>query len=415
MVIIVGTGAGGAIIAMKLSQHNIPVTIIEKGPYINSKDAFEYYDQKYYSKRTKNEESIDLLKTTCIGGSTIVAAGNGVRVLEKEFQELGIDLTKEYETIEKLLNIHQMNDTHIGEGTKKFLESSKELGFQTMKMPKFIEENKCIKCGKCSFGCPQDAKWSGKDFIDKAIENGAELITNAEVKKIIIKNKELKGLEYTQNNQTKTINSNEIILTAGAIDTSIILQNSGIDAGNKLFFDPFVSVGGILKNINFNTEVQMNALTIGNEYILAPHFSSFIPQYIKEQYPTIEDKDIFSIMVKIPDDMVGTVDKEGNVKKFNTIDDIRRISQGTAAAGGILEKIGVDPTTITSTVFRGAHPGGTAAIGDVVNTNLETKIKGLYISDASVIPISPGKPPILLILALALRLANNIIQKKSKN
>ncbi len=74
----------------------------------------------------------------------------------------------------------------------------------------------------------------------------------------------------------------------------------------------------------------------------------------------------------------------------------------------ILEKAGVDPTTMTSTVFRGAHPGGTAAIGEVVDKNLKTEIDGLYVSDASVIPVSPGKPPILLILALALRLANHL-------
>ncbi len=199
-----------------------------------------------------------------------------------------------------------------------------------------------------------------------------------------------------------------IILAAGAVDSAVILQNSGIDAGNKLFFDPFVSVGGVLKDIHYNTEVQMNALAVGKEYILAPHFSSFINNYLHETDSDIEGKDILSIMVKVPDDMVGTVDKDGNVFKFNTIDDIRRLAQGCAAAGGILEKAGVDPTTMTSTVFRGAHPGGTAAIGDVVNNNLKTEIDGLYVGDASVIPISPGKPPILLILALALRLANHL-------
>ncbi|MEE3325673.1 MAG: GMC oxidoreductase, partial [Methanosphaera sp.] len=68
-------------------------------------------------------------------------------------------------------------------------------------------------------------------------------------------------------------------------------------------------------------------------------------------------------------------------------------------------------TTMTSTIFRGAHPGGTAAIGDVVDNNLKTEIDGLYVGDASVIPMSPGKPPILLILALALRLANHLIEE----
>ena len=377
MVIVIGTGAGGAIIAMELAKANIPVTILERGPYIESKDSFEYYDMKYYDKRFENTNSLDLLKTTCIGGSTIVAAGNGVRILEDEFKE-------------------------------KFIDCANELGFDAMKMPKFIRDEDCKPCGKCSFGCPRDAKWSGKDFVDIAVENGAELVTGAEVIKIATANKSIKSVEYIKDGKDKSIESDLVILAAGAIDSAVILQKSGIDAGNKLFFDPFVSVGGVLKDINFNSETQMNGLAVGKEYILAPHFSSFIAKYIKETDPEIEDKDILSIMVKVPDDMVGTVDSEGNVFKFNTIDDIRRLAQGSAAAGAILEKAGVDPTTMTSTVFRGAHPGGTAAIGEVVDKNLKTEIDGLYVSDASVIPVSPGKPPILLILALALRLANHL-------
>ena len=408
MVIVIGTGAGGAIIAMELAKANIPVTILERGPYIESKDSFEYYDMKYYDKRFENTNSVDLLKTTCIGGSTIVAAGNGVRILEDEFKELGIDLSDEYDKIEELLGIHQMDDAHIGKGTQKFIDCANELGFDAMKMPKFIRDEDCKPCGKCSFGCPRDAKWSSKDFVDIAVENGAELVTGAEVIKIATANKSIKSVEYIKDGKDKSIESDLVILAAGAIDSAVILQKSGIDAGNKLFFDPFVSVGGVLKDINFNSETQMNGLAVGKEYILAPHFSSFIAKYIKETDPEIEDKDILSIMVKVPDDMVGTVDSEGNVFKFNTIDDIRRLAQGSAAAGAILEKAGVDPTTMTSTVFRGAHPGGTAAIGEVVDKNLKTEIDGLYVSDASVIPVSPGKPPILLILALALRLANHL-------
>ena len=393
---------------MELAKANIPVTILERGPYIESKDSFEYYDMKYYDKRFENTNSVDLLKTTCIGGSTIVAAGNGVRILEDEFKELGIDLSDEYDKIEELLGIHQMDDAHIGKGTQKFIDCANELGFDAIKMPKFIRDEDCKPCGKCSFGCPRDAKWSGKDFVDIAVENGAELITGAEVVKVSTASKSIKSVEYIKDGKEESIESDLVILAAGAIDSAVILQKSGIDAGNKLFFDPFVSVGGVLKDINFNSETQMNGLAVGKEYILAPHFSSFIAKYIKETDTEIEDKDILSIMVKVPDDMVGTVDSEGNVFKFNTIDDIRRLAQGSAAAGSILEKAGVDPTTMTSTVFRGAHPGGTAAIGEVVDKNLKTEIDGLYVSDASVIPVSPGKPPILLILALALRLANHL-------
>jgi choline dehydrogenase-like flavoprotein len=116
-------------------------------------------------------------------------------------------------------------------------------------------------------------------------------------------------------------------------------------------------------------------------------------------------------MVKIPDETKGYVRTNGYVSKFNSIQDIRYIAEGVATAGFILEKAGVDPKTIGSTVCRGAHPGGTAAIGKVVDSNLQTEIDDLYVCDASVLPIAPGKPPILTILALSKRLADYLKNK----
>ena len=72
--------------------------------------------------------------------------------------------------------------------------------------------------------------------------------------------------------------------------------------------------------------------------------------------------------------------------------------------------MGVEQSSIVSTPIRGAHPGGTAAMGKVVNNDLETEIKGLYVADASVIPQAPGRPPILTITALAKKLAKNILK-----
>lgn len=405
MVIVIGSGAGGAIVAMELAKSNIPVTIIEKGPYSKSGEAFKYYDESY--------DKMDLLKTTCIGGSTIVSAGNGVRSLETELKEIGIDLSSEYNELEKELNIHKMDDEYIGEGTQKFLNAAEELGLKNQKMPKFIREKDCITCGKCCFGCPQDAKWSSKDFIDIATNNGAELLTNTEVIEITKdKNKnKVTGVKVkTKDGKIKTIKSNLVVLAAGAINSAMILQNSEIPAGNKLFFDPFVTVGGVLKDINYYKEIQMNGLAIGKHYILAPHFSQFIAEQLKED--GIESKDILSIMVKVPDEGFGKIEN-GNVEKFNSIKDIQYLAEGSAVAGTILIKSGVDPSTITSTVFRGAHPAGTAAIGEIVDTNLKTTIDGLYVSDASVIPKAPGAPPILLILALGKRLSKHLINEIS--
>ncbi|MCR5027346.1 MAG: GMC family oxidoreductase [Methanobrevibacter sp.] len=401
MIIIVGTGAGGAIIARELAKDNIPVTIIEKGPYIHSKDAFNYYD--VYN------DSVDLLSTTCVGGSTIVSMSNMVRALDEELHEYDIDISREYDYVEDLIDVHPLDDSHIGEGTQLFLDAGRKLGLNTLKMPKGIREKDCIQCGKCAFGCPADAKWSGKDFVDEAVEVGATFISEAEVTEVISDDSTVKGVKYIKEDVETVLLADTVILSAGAIGSALILRNSGIDAGRDLFFDPFVSVGGYLKDINFNTEVQMAGLIIGKNFVLSPHFSSFIKGNIDNE--DVDDKDILSIMVKTSDEAKGYIDDDGEVVKINTIQDIRYLAEGAATAGFILREAGVDPLTIGSTVYRGAHPGGTAAIGKVVDSNLETKINGLFVSDASVLPISPGKPPILTILALSKRLADYLKNK----
>ena len=402
MFVIIGTGAGGAILAKELAENNLPVTILEKGPYIKSKDAFKYYD--------KYDERVDLLTTTCIGGATIVSMSNMVRALDGELLEYGIDLTEAYEYVEDLIDVHPLDDSHIGKATQMFLDSGQELGLETLKMPKAIREKDCIQCGKCAFGCPADAKWSGKDFVDEAVEAGAILITEAEVIRVNHENNRVTGVTYIKDDNEQTIDADTVVLSAGAIGTTLILRKTGIPGtGNEIFFDPFVSVGGYIRDINFNTEVQMAGLVIGRNFVLSPHFSSFIKGNIDDD--KVEDKDIFSIMVKTPDQCKGFVTRDGDVVKINTITDIRYLSEGVATAGMILEKMGVDPNTIGSTVYRGAHPGGTAKIGEIVDSNLETKISNLFVCDASVLPVSPGKPPILTILALSKRLADYLKNK----
>ena len=401
MIIIVGTGAGGAIIARELAKDNIPVTIIEKGPYIHSKDALNYYD--VYN------DSVDLLTTTCVGGATIVSMSNMVRALDEELHDYGIDISEEYDYVDELIGVHPLDDSHIGKGTQLFLDAGHKLGLNTLKMPKGIREEDCIQCGKCAFGCPADAKWSGKDFVDEAVDAGATFISEAEVTEVISKDSVVKGVKFIKDGVESELLADTVVLSAGAIGSALILRNSGIDAGRDLFFDPFVSVGGYLKDINFNTEVQMAGLVIGKNFVLSPHFSSFIKGNI--DIDGVDDKDILSIMVKTADEAKGYIDDDGEVVKINTIQDIRYLAEGVATAGFILREAGVDPSTIGSTVYRGAHPGGTAAIGKVVDSNQETKIKGLFVSDASVLPVSPGKPPILTILALSKRLADYLKNK----
>jgi len=120
---------------------------------------------------------------------------------------------------------------------------------------------------------------------------------------------------------------------------------------------------------------------------------------------SLHKKRMLGIMVKIKDDCLGKVHKDGIIEKTVTQQDLFRLNKGVDISREILINAGVDPKTIVTTKIRGAHPGGSAAIGETVDKNLETRIKGLFVSDASVFPASPGLPPIVTIIALGKRLS----------
>lgn len=397
-IIVVGSGAGGATVARELAIQGMDVTLIEKGSSVPSEKAFQCYDNL--------DVGVELLKTTCLGGTTLVTAGNAVRTCQQEFQKLGIDLSGEFEEVEAELKVGPLPDTHFGEGTMKIMEASASLGLTMEKMPKFINPAECVPCGKCAFGCPRNAKWSSLEYLAEAEKHGAHIVDNSPVTRIMTPAGQVKGVEIlnSENGVKKEYNADTVILCSGAIETPRLLRSAGLTAGERLFVDTFVTVGGVLPGINFYKEVSMNGLYKKEKrFILSPHYSSLLtsPNQVTE-------KDILGIMVKIPDESSGRVDASG-VFKQSTSQDVGLMAEGCAAAGAILTEAGVSPDTLVSTPARGAHPGGTAAVGEVVDKNLETEIENLFVADASVFPRAPGAPPVLTILALAKRLAKHVV------
>ncbi|MFC2067808.1 GMC oxidoreductase, partial [Chloroflexota bacterium] len=113
-----------------------------------------------------------------------------------------------------------------------------------------------------------------------------------------------------------------------------------------------------------------------------------------------------SIMVKAKDNLGGKITNWGCVNKTLSPDDLAKLAKGYSRARDILVNAGA--RNIYRSWYLASHPGGTAKIGEIVDSNLETELKGLYVCDCSVIPEAWGLPPILTIIGLGKRLANHI-------
>jgi choline dehydrogenase-like flavoprotein len=117
------------------------------------------------------------------------------------------------------------------------------------------------------------------------------------------------------------------------------------------------------------------------------------------------------IMTKARDPLTGAIMQNGRVSKPLGKTELDLLARGSGIAKKILARAGCDPETILTAPPRGAHPGVTVRIDDVLDRDLQTAIAGLYVCDASVIPEPMGLPPALTIIGLAKRLVAEQLEK----
>ena len=418
--LIIGSGAGGATLAKELTKRGKSVSVVEAGKREKNvgtfRDATRYYDAKSKLTRTprQSREGVILWRAHMAGGSTVVSCGNGVRCLEQELNDLGIDLKTEFAEAESELHIAPIAERLLSNGSREIMRASKELGYSMEPMSKFIDPKKCRKCGQCVLGCNKDAKWTALNYLEDAEERGAQIFYGLRCLSVIVENGRAKGIRAAGSSGEVELQSDVVILAAGGLGTPQILLNSGIDnAGTDLFMDLLVNTYGITEGLNQIHEPSMALVNHdfykSNGFILSPYVNH--PRLVKFMEfglsgLNIRDNQVIGIMTKTRDEPTGQVYPDGTVSKSATDKDWEKLREGSRIATEILKKVGVRKTMVSK--VEGAHPGGTAAIGKVVDEDLQTNIDNLFICDASVLPMAPGLPPILTIIALAKRLVKKL-------
>jgi choline dehydrogenase-like flavoprotein len=418
--LIVGSGAGGATLARELTRKGKHPVIVEAGKLEEKAgtfgDALRFFDKhKFTQMPRKSREGVTLWRTLMAGGSTFVSCGNGVRCLEKELSELGVNLEAELAEAEEEMPVAPIAERLLSDGSREIMRASEELGYTMELMPKFIDPKACRKCGNCVLGCVHAAKWTSLEYLKEAEGNGAQVIYNTKCSEVITENGEVKGIRAVGPEGEVELTADVVVLAAGGLGTPEILLKSGIkNAGTGLFLDLLIDTYGITDGINQVHEPAMAVVShdfyqsdgfILSPFVQHPRFIKFTEVGMKGL--TMSDDKCIGIMTKIRDECSGQVYPDGSVSKKVTEKDRQKLNKGAEISREILKKAGAK-SVVVSKSMGGAHPGGTAAVGTVVDKDLQTDVGNLFVCDASVLPTSAGLPPILTIVALAKRLAKTL-------
>ena len=422
--LIVGSGAGGATLAMELTRRGSEVLVVERGEHEKKigtlRDTFRYFDtaSKLTKTPAKSREGVILWRTFMAGGSTVVSIGNATRCLEKELAGFGIDLSEEFAEVEREMRVSPVAEELLSEASERFRWAAGELGYKMELMPKFIDPGKCRKCSLCSLGCADGAKWTALDYLEEAVQNGADVLYETMVEQVLLENGRAKGIRGIGPHGVIEVSADVVVLAAGGLGTPVILQRSGIDkAGQGLFVDLFVNTYGVTAEVLNQSHEPPMALVdhefhesrgfILSPYINAPRMIRFMEAGRKGF--VLPARRLIGMMTKIVDEPAGRVYPDGTVSKPVTERDRSRLQEGSSIAKEILVKAGANSGSIVVSRPQGGHPGGTAAIGRVVDENLQTEVDNLFVCDANVFPTSPGLPPILTIAALAKWLGRRLV------
>jgi len=423
--IIVGAGLSGLNLAKELVQRGRKVLLLEKGRFLNiNKLGSIIYAATFYDKcaLAKSKEGVLIYRVFGVGGTSIVSCSNAIEPyfrIKEEFRKLNIEFEKEIDEVKREYGVNSKN-LPLGRASLKIMEEANKLGYETKIMPKFALSGECRLCGKCILGCKWNVKWTALKFLENIDKGKLKIVTNFNVEKIIISNGKAKGVEGKFLGVKRKKNyADKIILAAGGIGTPIILQNSGIEAGNNLFVDYFNITYGFHPSLTQKKEPCMSVICDkfyqSEGFILSPmvdNFVSFLSSVEKAYFFKVYKlHHLLGIMTKIKDEENGRVLKNGIIEKTPTQKDLEKLRKGSEIAKEILIKCGVFPQSIIVTQPRGAHPGGTAKIGEVVNNRLETRIKNLFVCDASILPMSFGIPPMLTLIALGKWFVRNVLER----
>lgn len=254
-VVVVGTGAGGAVVAAELATRGHAVVLLEEGEYYRRPDfaapALRKMVRFYRSGGltiSLGNRPVPLHMGRMVGGTTAINSGTCIRapdrVLHRWGAELGLhdlsprELRPYFERVEEVLQVEPARPAVLGGVARVVARGADRLGYSHGPLPRNAPE--CDKQAHCSFGCPTDAKRSTNvSYVPRALDAAAVLYTGARVNRVLLTGGRASGVEAVSTSTDElgrrrrlTVRAPVVVVAGGTLLTPPLLQQSGIGRGH---------------------------------------------------------------------------------------------------------------------------------------------------------------------------------------
>ncbi|CAJ0748126.1 2553_t:CDS:2 [Entrophospora sp. SA101] len=299
-VVVVGSGAGGSVIAAQLAKEGYSVLVMEKGHHVPQSELTLKQSNSYEALyemgggMLSEDGGVIISAGSNFGGGTTIgwsAASEPQHFVREEWAKkygLYYILEKEYsdsmKAVSGRLGVSTNNIVH-NKSNNILIEGCKKLGLQVDTIPQ-CTASRFHSCGWCGFGCKYGEKQSAvMTWLLDAKNSEAKFLEDCYVEKILIDKKTQKavGVEAIIIKQQRKfkVKAKRVVLACGAIHTPALMLRSGLknkNIGKNLHVQPTAGVYGVFpdKQIDTYSGSIMTAVSNFTENVDGNHYGSKI-------------------------------------------------------------------------------------------------------------------------------------------
>jgi choline dehydrogenase-like flavoprotein len=400
-VVIVGSGAGGAVAAATLAEAGLDVIVLEAGESYardsypsNQLDAIASLYRDGGLTIAEGRPPIPVPVARTVGGTTVINSGTCFRAPESVLGEwrdrYGVEwadrLDPDFAEAEEFLRVTPLDPETMGRNGQLAMEGAAAIGASGGPISR--NAGNCVQCSSCPYGCRIDAKRGMHvSYVPRAVAAGARLRTGAEARRILVEDGRATGVscvatragESNGSRRAYTVRARHATIVAGgAFGTPELLLRSGLgggQVGRNLHIHPACWVGaryeeevrgweGVMQSY-YVDEWESERVLLEATFTPLPFGGAWLQGSGREHQEAILDfGHVSSIGVQLTDESAGRVGiaRDGSLRaKYELSDeDARRVIFGIARAAEIHFAAGaseVYPNIGRAPVLR---PGGVA-------------------------------------------------------